>query len=88
MPDRDASIAKLGVSGRAQRIANTGIPPRGIPAQLGRGPTGAPVEGRAAPLHLDASPVTIGGGASEIQHNIIATLRIGWPRGSAREDWE
>jgi alkylation response protein AidB-like acyl-CoA dehydrogenase len=81
VPNREASIAKLYVSELEQRIANTAMRSLGMPAQLGRGSAMAPVEGRAPRFYLYASPMTIGGGTSEIQRNIIATRGLGLPRG-------
>lgn len=81
VPNREASIAKLYVSELEQRIANTAMRFLGMSAQLGRGSAMAPVEGRAPRFYLYASPMTIGGGTSEIQRNIIATRGLGLPRG-------
>jgi len=81
VPNKEASIAKLFVSELEQRIASTAMRILGMSAQLQRGSAHAPVEGRAPRFYLYASPMTIGGGTSEIQRNIIATRGLGLPRG-------
>jgi len=81
VPNREASIAKLYVSELEQRIANTAMRLFGMSAQLQRGSARAPLEGRAPRFYLYSSPMTIGGGTSEIQRNIIATRGLGLPRG-------
>lgn len=81
VPNKEASIAKLYVSELEQRIANTAMQLFGMSAQLHRGSAPAPVDGRAPRFYLYSSAMTIGGGTSEIQRNIIATRGLGMPRG-------
>lgn len=81
VPNKEASIAKLYVSELEQRIANTAMVLFGMSAQLERGSAVAPLNGRAPRFYLYSSPMTIGGGTSEIQRNIIATRGLGLPRG-------
>ena len=81
VPNKEASIAKLFVSELEQRIANTAMQLFGMSAQIHRGSAQAPLDGRAPRFYLYSSPMTIGGGTSEIQRNIIATRGLGLPRG-------
>ena len=82
VPNMEASVAKLYVSELEQRIASTAMDLLGMSSLLsGRDDGHAPLGGRVPRFYLYASPMTIGGGTSEIQRNIIATRGLGMPRG-------
>ncbi len=82
VPNYEASIAKLYVSELEQRIAATAMAALGPYAQLrSHSDPRAPLKGRIPRFYLYSSPMTVGGGTSEIQRNIIATRGLGLPRG-------
>jgi alkylation response protein AidB-like acyl-CoA dehydrogenase len=78
IPNREASIAKLYSSELEQRLALTGLKTLGLYGQLTDG--GAPLDGNLTRMYLYAVAITIGGGTSEIQRNIIAMRGLGMPR--------
>ena len=79
VPNKEASTAKLYASELEQRIALTAQKTVGLYGQLFD--SGAPLGGSLARMYLYALAVTIGGGTSEIQRNIIAMRGLGMPRG-------
>jgi alkylation response protein AidB-like acyl-CoA dehydrogenase len=79
IPNKEASIAKLYSSELEQRIALTGLKTLGSYAQLMDG--GAPLRGAIPRMYLYGVALTIGGGTSEIQRNIIAMRGLAMPRG-------
>jgi alkylation response protein AidB-like acyl-CoA dehydrogenase len=82
IPNKEASVAKLFSSELEQRIAQTAMAALGMHGQLrSHADLRAPLDGRVPRFYLYASPMTIGGGTSEIQRNIIATRGLGLPRG-------
>ncbi len=78
VPNKEASIAKLYTGELEQRIAATGLRMLGMHAQLMS--DDAPMHGSLARMYLYAVAITIGGGTSEIQRNIIAMRGLGMPR--------
>ena len=78
IPNKEASIAKLYSSELEQRIALTAFKTVDMYGQLLD--KGAPLNSSIARMHLYAVAVTIGGGTSEIQRNIIAMRGLGMPR--------
>jgi alkylation response protein AidB-like acyl-CoA dehydrogenase len=78
IPNKEASIAKLYTGELEQRIALTGMQLLGLYGQLID--EGAPIGGSLARMYLYAVAITIGGGTSEIQRNIIAMRGLGMPK--------
>jgi alkylation response protein AidB-like acyl-CoA dehydrogenase len=78
IPNKEASIAKLYSSELEQRIALTGLKTLGPYAQLMDGV--APLKGAIPRMYLYGVALTIGGGTSEIQRNIIAMRGLAMPR--------
>ncbi len=78
IPNAEASIAKLFSSETGQRIAHTALRMLGT-AGLHAG-SSAPFRGEVARAYLNAVSLTIAGGTSEIQRNIIAQRGLGLPR--------
>ena len=64
-----------------QRMANTGLQVLGMYGQLEPESKYAPLKGRLEKEALHAVSITLAGGTSEIQRNIIATRGLGLPRG-------
>jgi alkylation response protein AidB-like acyl-CoA dehydrogenase len=66
----------------AQRIQRTGVELLGpFGALSGSDDEWAPLQGRVAKGYLHAVSATIAAGTSEMQRGIIATRRLGLPRG-------
>jgi 3-oxocholest-4-en-26-oyl-CoA dehydrogenase alpha subunit len=81
VPNYEASMNKLFFSETEQRVARTGLKLLGLHGGLYEGEPRAPFHGRLAFMYLRRVPVTIAGGSSEIQRNVIATRGLGLPRG-------
>jgi len=81
VPNYEASINKLFLSETDQRIAQTGMKLIGAYGNLYRDPKWAPLRGRFARHYLRSPAISIAGGTSEIQRNVIATRGLGLPRG-------
>jgi alkylation response protein AidB-like acyl-CoA dehydrogenase len=79
IPNAEASIAKLFSSETGQRIAATALRMLGTAGALTD--RSAPFKGEVARSYLNAVSLTIAGGTSEIQRNIIAQRGLGLPRG-------
>jgi alkylation response protein AidB-like acyl-CoA dehydrogenase len=77
LPNKESSVAKLYASELEQRIALTALKTVGVHAQL----LEASETLQAARMYLYSVAMTIGGGTSEIQRNIIAMRGLGLPRG-------
>ena len=74
-------MGKLFSTELGQRIARTGMRALGLHAMLWRDEPRAPLRGNFTYLYVRLVPITISGGSSEIQRNIIATRGLGLPRG-------
>ena len=81
VPNREASISKMMGSEIAQQIHELGVQMLGMYGILDKGSKWAYLDGRLAWLWMDSISLTIRGGTSEIQRNIIAGRGLGLPRG-------
>ncbi len=79
-PTVEASEYKLFATHLSQRIANAMLDLPGTGAQLRVHTEGAPMRGRPDMSYRYSVIDTIGGGASEIQKNIIARRKLGLPK--------
>ena len=79
-PTIEASEYKLYATSLSQRVANAMCDLVGPGAQLRVHTTEAPLRGRAEMSYRYSVIDTIGGGASEIQKNIIARRKLGLPK--------
>ena len=80
VPTTESSEYKLFMNETGQRVADRALDVMGPDAQLRADQPGAPVEGRFERSYRYTVVDTIGGGASEIQKNIIARRALGLPR--------
>ena len=85
VPNYEASMGKLFTTELGQRVARTGMRAFGLHGNLWPDPSAearpAPLDGILTYLTVRFVPITISGGSSEIQRNIIATRGLGLPRG-------
>jgi len=81
VPNYEASVNKLFLADTQQRIAQTGMKLAGAYGHLYSGSKWAPLHGRLARYYLRSTSISIAGGTSEIQRNVIATRGLGLPRG-------
>jgi hypothetical protein len=79
-PTNEASQYKLFSTTHSQRVANASMDIGGPASQLRVGTEGVPMNGRADTSYRCTVVETIGGGASEIQKNIIARRGLGLPK--------
>jgi len=79
-PTVQASQYKLYATQLSQRAANAGLDIGGAASQLVLGEEGSPAGGRFDSAYRATVVETIGGGASEIQKNIIARRGLGLPK--------
>jgi len=79
-PTVEASEYKLYATQLSQRVANAGLDLAGPGAQLRVHTPDAPLRGRPEMSYRYSVIDTIGGGASEIQKNIIARRKLGLPK--------
>ena len=79
-PTVEASEYKLFATGLSQRVANAMMDLAGTGAQLRVHTEDAPMRGRPDMSYRYSVIDTIGGGASEIQKNIIARRKLGLPK--------
>ena len=79
-PTVEASEYKLYATGLSQRVANAMVDVCGPGAQLRVYTESAPLRGRPEMTYRYSVIDTIGGGASEIQKNIIARRKLGLPK--------
>ncbi|HEY50081.1 MAG TPA: acyl-CoA dehydrogenase [Dehalococcoidia bacterium] len=80
VPFYEASIAKVFTSELERRLTNIGMEVTKLYGQLKEGSKWAPLQGTMERACQLAFMVTIGGGTSEIQRNIIAFMGLGLPR--------
>jgi len=80
VPTVEAAMYKLYQSELGKRIANRALETMGHDAQLKPGEVGAPLDGRFERSYRYTVVDSIGGGASEIQKNIIARRGLGLPK--------
>ncbi|MEZ5170597.1 MAG: acyl-CoA dehydrogenase family protein [Acidimicrobiia bacterium] len=79
-PTSEASEYKLFATELSKRLADASMDIAGPGSQLRVKTTTAPMEGRAESTYRYTVIDTIGGGASEIQKNIIARRKLGLPK--------
>jgi len=79
-PTSEASMYKLFATEFSRRLANASMDIGGTGTQLRLDTEGAPMKGRAESTYRYTVIDTIGGGASEIQKNIIARRKLGLPK--------
>ena len=79
-PTVEASQYKLFITELSQRVANAALDMVGAGAQLRVHRPDAPLRGRPEMTYRYSVIDTIGGGASEIQKNIIARRKLGLPK--------
>ena len=79
-PTAEASMYKLFATTTSKKLADASMDIGGPGAQLRVGTDDAPMTGRAESTYRYTVIDTVGGGASEIQKNIIARRRLGLPK--------
>jgi alkylation response protein AidB-like acyl-CoA dehydrogenase len=79
-PTTEASEYKLFATELSKRLANASMDIGGPGSQLRVHTEDAPMKGRAESTYRYTVIDTIGGGASEIQKNIIARRKLGLPK--------
>jgi alkylation response protein AidB-like acyl-CoA dehydrogenase len=80
VPTVESSRYKLFMNETGQRVADAALDLMGAAGQLRAGESGAPIGGRFERSYRYTVVDTIGGGASEIQKNIIARRGLGLPQ--------
>ena len=80
VPTVESSRYKLFMNETGQRVADAALDLMGAAGQLRAGQPGAPIGGRFERSYRYTVVDTIGGGASEIQKNIIARRGLGLPK--------
>lgn len=80
VPNAEASAQKVLASELEQRLADEGIRLLGLRGQLEYGSTHVPAQGHLAQSWLLAPMLRFGGGANELQRDIIAQRGLGLPR--------
>jgi alkylation response protein AidB-like acyl-CoA dehydrogenase len=79
-PTSEASMYKLFATTLSKKLANASMDIGGVGAQLRVKTEEAPMKGRAESTYRYTVIDTIGGGASEIQKNILARRHLGLPK--------
>ena len=79
VPNVEATMSKLWATQLSQRLANTAVDLLGLYGQLSKGSPYAVQDGRWELLHRSMVNMTIGGGSSEVQKNIVARRALGLP---------
>lgn len=80
VPNAEASAQKVLASELEQRLADEGIRILGLRGQLEYGSAHVPAQGHLAQSWLLAPMLRFGGGANELQRDIIAQRGLGLPR--------
>jgi alkylation response protein AidB-like acyl-CoA dehydrogenase len=80
IPNVEASAAKLFSTELGQRVSNALVNVWGLTGQLQSAPSLARLSASPGPSYLQSTAMTIAGGTSEIQRNVIATRGLGLPR--------
>ncbi len=80
VPNKEASMGKLFGTELLQKVAALGLEVLGMFGQLEPDSKYAPLKGRIEKAAMFFVSVTLAGGTSEIQRNIIATRGLGLPR--------
>ena len=80
VPTVQSSQYKLYMNELGKRVADCALDLMGPSGQLKCGEEGAPVDGRFERSYRYTVVDTIGGGASEIQKNILARRELGLPK--------
>ena len=80
MPNHEASLSKLFGTEVSKRLAGAAMSILGPYGLLREFTKSAPLRGMVSRAYLWAPAVTLAGGASEIQRNVIATRGLGLPR--------
>ncbi len=80
VPNQEASVVKLLGTEMEQRLFLLGMRLLGLWGQIGSSESRAPLEGRIENGYRRSLYLTVYGGTSEIQRNIIATRGLGLPR--------
>ena len=80
VPNQEASVVKLLGTEMEQRLFLLGMRLLGLWGQIGSSELRAPLEGRIESGYRRSLYLTVYGGTSEIQRNIIATRGLGLPR--------
>lgn len=80
VPNQEASVVKLLGTEMEQRLFLLGMRLLGLWGQIGSSEPRAPLEGRIESGYRRSMYLTVYGGTSEIQRNIIATRGLGLPR--------
>jgi alkylation response protein AidB-like acyl-CoA dehydrogenase len=82
VPNYESSMVKLFTSELSQRVANCAVRLFGQRGALLHGSRGEPARGGdVARNYSGVIPMTIAGGSSEVQRNVIASRGLGLPRG-------
>jgi len=81
-PTYETSIQKLFNSEMTQRMVQVGMEIAGLHGQLTLGSPHQVMKGKAQLLYRAQRAITIGGGTSEIQRNLIGQRGLGLPKGS------
>ena len=79
-PTVESSMYKLWATEFSKRLADASMDMGGTGAQLRIDTEDAPMKGRSESTYRYTVIDTIGGGASEIQKNIIARRKLGLPK--------
>ena len=81
VPNYEASMGKMFSTESLQEVYRVGVRTFGLYGALWPGEAHAPLGGKHIQGYVRSIPMTIAGGSSEIQRNIIATRGLGLPRG-------
>jgi alkylation response protein AidB-like acyl-CoA dehydrogenase len=80
VPSHEASMGKTYSTELGQRLYALGVRAFGLYSNLWPGERRAPLAGKHTHQYLRSVPLTLVGGTSEVQRNIVATRGLGLPR--------